>query len=72
MLTNVSNSDRRGLVGDADYKNLLNLEPGLVYPSTDGSFSVSIQFVLEGGLAITIPSSELGTFPLGRETAAET
>jgi len=46
-------------VGSSQYKSLFNLEPGLVYPSSAGTFSVSMEITINEGLTVTIPSHEL-------------
>lgn len=40
-------------------KDLLNFEPGLVYPADAGSFNGSFRFVLENSLVVDIPAYEL-------------
>lgn len=47
-------------IGSSDYKDLYILEPGLVYPAAAGDLSATLEITIEGGLTVTIPSSELG------------
>jgi len=51
-------------VGPSQYENLYDLEPGLVYPSSAGSLSASLEITVDNGLTVTIPSYELGTYSL--------
>lgn len=46
-------------VDSSQYQGLYNLEPGLVYPSSAGAFSVSLEITIDNGLTVTIPSHEL-------------
>jgi len=47
----------------SQYQGLYDLEPGLVYPSSAGTFNVTLDITIEDSLTITIPSYELGTCP---------
>jgi hypothetical protein len=48
-----------GPVNSSQYSQLYDLEPGLVYPSSAGTFSASLQFTLDNGLTVHIPPYEL-------------
>lgn len=45
---------------DSSRYSLYNLEPGLVYDSTAGNFTMTMELTIEEGLTITVPSHELG------------
>jgi hypothetical protein len=66
MLSSIKNSfaqttktNSSVFVDTSTYSPLINLEPGLVYPSSIGGFNASLVFTLDGGLTVEIPQYEL-------------
>jgi hypothetical protein len=46
-------------VPQSDYSPLLDLEPGIVYPSSNGDFNASLRFTINNQLTVDIPYYEL-------------
>lgn len=61
LLAQVSTANNRP-VAPSEYKDLYNLEPGLVYDRSAGNFTMTLEITIADGLTITVPSHELGTY----------
>ncbi|KAH8901635.1 hypothetical protein GQ53DRAFT_851595 [Thozetella sp. PMI_491] len=46
-------------VSPSQYKNLYNLEPGMVFPASAGNITMALDITLDNDFRITIPSHEL-------------